>query len=69
MQLEPGNFAIISSDGILSEQCDIWIKTLIADYTGSDAKELAREVLMAAIAKFGCEDDMTVLTVRLEERK
>jgi len=68
MRLEPGNFAVISSDGISAEEDDLWLRTLMADYTGTDAKELARQILEAAITQFDCEDDMTVLTVFLEER-
>ncbi|MCL2828557.1 MAG: SpoIIE family protein phosphatase [Oscillospiraceae bacterium] len=68
MRLEPGNFAVISSDGISQSEDDTWLRSLMADYTGTDAKELARHILEAALKRFGSEDDMTVLTIFLEER-
>jgi len=33
-----------------------------------DTKTLAKETLRTAVRQFGCEDDMTVLAVRVEER-
>ena len=68
LRLEPGSFAAISSDGLLMEEDDTWFRTIMADYTGTDAKELARLILEAAIDRSGCQDDMTVLIVFLEER-
>jgi len=68
LRLDPGNFAIIVSDGILNGEDDGWLRTLAAGYEGKAAKELARMIVEQAAEKTGRRDDMTVLTVFLEER-
>lgn len=69
IRLEPGNFVIIASDGVITEDSDEWIKELSADYDGHDTKEFSRLILERAMGKNNCEDDMTVLAVHVEERK
>ena len=67
MRLKPGTLAVIASDGVLADQEDGWLKVLLSeDYR--DMKLLARTVLRAAEKLYGAGDDMTVLTVRVEER-
>lgn len=68
LKLEPGHFAIIASDGVSAEGDDLWLKTMISEYRGTEPKELAKKILEEAIKLYGCEDDMTVLAVYLEER-
>jgi len=68
LRLPPGSFAVLVSDGISQEKDDKWLRILLADYTGTEAKELAREIVEAAIARTGHEDDKTVLAVFVEER-
>ena len=68
LRLEPGSFAAISSDGLLTGEDDTWLRGILAGYTGTDAKELARLILEAAMEQSDCQDDMTVLTIFLEER-
>ena len=67
MRLKPGSFAVIASDGVLAEQEDAWLKALLMDEP-RDMKALARTVLRSAEKLYGASDDMTVLTVRVEER-
>ncbi|MCL2842342.1 MAG: SpoIIE family protein phosphatase [Oscillospiraceae bacterium] len=67
-QLAPGSFVVLVTDGVLMDEDDMWFTEKIAGYAGSEAKELARELLEAAIARTGHEDDKTVLAVWLEER-
>ena len=67
-KLIPGSFVVLITDGVTMESDDNWLREKIADYTGVDSKELARELLEASIAKGGHEDDKTVLTIFLEER-
>jgi len=69
LRLEPGSFAVLVSDGISQEKNDKWLRTLLIDYTGTEPKELAREIAEAAIERSGHEDDKTVLAVFIEERK
>ena len=68
MRLKPGNVALIASDGVTAEQKDAWLREMLLSSDGSDTKTLARETLKAACRQFGCEDDMTVLAVRVDER-
>lgn len=69
MMLRPGNVAVIASDGVTAGKTDEEMKTLIETYGTGDMKTLARQVLMAAEQDNEQSDDMTVLTVRLEERR
>ena len=68
MRLKPGNVALIASDGVTAEQKDAWLREMLLNSEGGDTKTLARETLKAACRQFGCEDDMTVLAVRVDER-
>lgn len=69
MKLKPGNVALIASDGVMVESRDAWLRELLLKDEGRDTKALARDALRAAVKQFGCEDDMTVLAVRLDERE
>lgn len=67
MRLKPGCTAIIASDGVIADDKDEWVKTLIKSSDG-DMKGLARQTLRAAEKLYGKTDDMTVLTVKVENR-
>ena len=67
MHLKAGSLALVASDGVLADTEDDWIKTLLSGET-PDMKSLARMVLREAEQRFGAADDMTVVTVRVEER-
>ena len=69
MKLRPGSVALIASDGVLAENNDQWLRRLIADSEGLDPKDIARQTLRAAAARFGSADDMTALAVRVEVRE
>lgn len=69
INLKPGGVAIIASDGVVSKDNDEWLRSMLADFSGNDTRELARRVVREAGKLFGYSDDMTVLVVRLEERK
>ncbi len=68
MRLKPGGVAIVASDGVIAETNDAWIRTLLTEFEGTDAKLLARQALQTAYGLYGAGDDMTVLAVRLEKR-
>ena len=68
MRLKPGSLAVIASDGVLADQEDAWLKAVLNEEQ-RDMKQLARRLLQAAETLYGANDDMTVLTVRVEERK
>ena len=69
MRLRPGGVALIASDGVVSKDDDGWIRDMLQDFDGADTRSLARDVIRAAGERYGCSDDMTVLAVRVEERK
>ena len=46
---------------------DAWLKNLLTR-GGDDMRELARSTLREAERLYGAADDMTVVTVRVEER-
>ena len=67
MRLRPGSTAVIASDGVIVDDDDGWLKTLLQK-SGADMKSLAKATLKEAEQQYGAEDDMTVVTVRVEER-
>ena len=67
MKLAPGCTAIIASDGVIADDGDEWIKELLLR-AGGDMKTLAKSALREAERLYGGSDDMTVVTVRVEER-
>lgn len=69
MKLHPGNVALIASDGVLAEKNDQWLRRILADSDGLDTKDIARQTLHAAAARFGSADDMTALAIRVEVRQ
>ena len=69
MRLRPGGVALIASDGVAPRDDDGWIREALLEFDGGDTRALARSVLRQAGEIYGCTDDMTVLAVRVEERK
>ena len=67
MRLKPGCTAVIATDGVLADKEDGWLRKLLLDGF-EDMKGLARAVLREAEELYGTSDDMTVVTVRVEER-
>ena len=67
MRLMPGCTAIIASDGVIVDAQDDWLKALL-NRGFEDMKALARSTLKEAEKRYGANDDMTVVTVRVEER-
>ena len=69
MKLRPGSMALIASDGVLAENSDQWLRKLLSQSDGLDPKNIARQALRAAAARFGSADDMTALAIRVEVRE
>ena len=67
MRLKPGSLALVATDGVLADAEDAWLRPLL-EREGADMKALASLVLREAEKRFGAADDMTVVTVRVEER-
>lgn len=68
MRLKPGCTAVIATDGVIADREDGWIHTLLLKEM-EDMKSLARAVLREAESLYGANDDMTVISVRVEERR
>ena len=67
MRLKPGCTAVIATDGVLVDAEDQWLKNLLLRGF-DDMKALARAVLKESEQLYGGGDDMTVVSVRVEER-
>ena len=67
MKLSPGSTAIIASDGVIRSGEDDWVRNMLLR-GASDMKQLAKSALREAERLYGGSDDMTVVTVRVEER-
>ncbi len=68
MRLSPGCLAVIASDGVIAETNDAWLRKLLAGTDTENMKDLAKETLRCALRLYGQSDDMTVLTVRVDQR-
>ncbi len=69
MRLKPGSVALIASDGVIAEDDDRWLREILSASDGRDTKDVARDTLQAAAARFGGMDDMTALAIRVEARQ
>ena len=69
MRLRPGSVALVGSDGVLGGGGDAWLRDMLSSFEGTDTRTFARDTLEAAIERYGCEDDMTVLAVCIEKRE
>lgn len=65
-ELKCGDFAVLLSDGI-TEACaePDWLYTLLSDYEGAGARELAELIVQTSSERFGGGDDMTAAVVRI----
>ena len=69
LHIRPGALAVIASDGVVTREDDTWLRRILLDDDGTDMRALARSVVREAGERYGYKDDMTVLAIRLEERK
>ncbi len=67
MRLRPGSTAVIATDGVIVDASDEWLKNLLLRGF-EDMKALARAALKESAELYGANDDMTVVTVRVEAR-
>ncbi len=68
MELRAGSLAVIVSDGVTAGLDDQWLCRAIADFDGTDPRELASSLVETASKKFSAEDDMTVIAIAVSER-
>ena len=69
VKLMPNSLAVVVSDGVTRGLEDTWLCEMLAGVQEQPSKDLAKMVLDNALKMFGADDDMTVLTARIEERK
>ena len=67
MRLRPGSTAVIATDGVIADAEDEWLRELMQTEF-EDMKSFARAALRESEKHYGAADDMTVVTVRVEER-
>lgn len=68
LHITPGAFTVMVSDGVTQGGDDRWLRSLISDYESDDPVEISRSILASSTERFGKSDDMTVLTIRTNER-
>ena len=68
LRLEPGNFAVVLTDGVINGAEDRWLREVLADCQGESAREMARSILESAMKNTGRDDDMTVITICISTR-
>lgn len=68
-KLHFGDFVIFATDGVADANDDEWLLTLLSEYDGNGAKQLAGEILAGACAKYGRADDMTVMVIRMDKNE
>ncbi len=68
VQVEPGDFVIMSSDGVGSAPEDApWLLELISRFGGGGASDFADAILAEAKRRGRCADDITVTVMKIEE--
>ncbi|MBQ8829991.1 MAG: SpoIIE family protein phosphatase [Oscillospiraceae bacterium] len=69
VDMHPGTFAVMVSDGVTSGGSDNWLFDLLEKYDGTDPKELAGMIVRYAVKLYGDQDDMTAFVIYVSERK
>lgn len=69
VEMYPGSFAVMVSDGVTSGGSDNWLYDLLEKYDGTDPKELAGLIVRYAVKLYGNQDDMTAFVIYVSERK
>lgn len=67
IKLHNGDTVVLASDGVADSADDVWLQTLLSDYSGESARELASQLMDNACSRYGRSDDMTVMTVRIKK--
>ena len=60
VQLEPGSFAVMISDGTADANRDDWLQNLLAGWEGEDPQLLANEIMQESIRQEKLQDDCSV---------
>ena len=65
LQLRPGGFLVMISDGVAGESDDAWLQDLLLRWPDRDADALAARILDASRSRGGADDDRAVLVLHL----
>lgn len=57
IQLDPGSFTVMISDGVADANQDDWLQNLLAGWDGDDPQNLASEILRESIKREKLQDD------------
>ena len=68
IRLEPGDWAVLITDGVTGGGEDQWLRDKLAAYGGDSPRELAQTLLEAAPGQDQAADDRTVLALRVDRR-
>ena len=68
LKLEPHNFAVVLTDGVINGSEDKWLREILADCDGENARDMAKHILESAMKSTGRDDDMTVITICISTR-
>ncbi len=67
VQVYPGDFIVLITDGVADAADDEWLCDLIANYKGKSPRELSSEIIAGAAAKFDGADDMTAMIAYVDK--
>ena len=65
LRLERGGFFVMVTDGVADATDDAWLQAMLADWTGTEPKQLVAAILAESRAHKGTEDDALVLALYL----
>lgn len=68
VQLGPGDYALLVSDGVVGGENDVWIRERLAAFTGESPKDLTTALLDECSEKVGETDDQTAILLKIVRR-
>lgn len=69
LELAAGDCVLLITDGIVSGQDDLWLRSLLAEFDGLSPQDLAARVLAESGRRAGGGDDRTVIALKLDVRE
>lgn len=68
LDLGPGDWVLLVSDGVCDSEEDGWVRELLEGFNGASPKELARQVMEESERRVGPADDRTVVVIGVRKR-
>ena len=69
LELEPGDWVVLLSDGVSDGTDDGWVRELLEQFDGESPKELAGRVMEESEKRVGAADDRTAVVIGLRCRE